>query len=184
MRRSILPKLALVPGALIGQDAAATPGAKSVDNHEFDSQLPSLASLVRGRLNGKAVPYLLENILPAGSSFDEYLLVSASFCLSQTMLDITQVDDTTLRHIAESAQLSTGDVLSLKISSFSIIPDPTGAYRTKWIVKDCSTAKKVADGLIECACRGDLGIFTRAKSFGDVHVNVGTVGIDCIGRIH
>merc|ERR1712183_1169286 len=89
VRRIALPKLNRVLGARqLCSDAAplASPGQVQTGSDAVDGrkpsdfqQLTSLATLVRGRLNAKAVPYLLESrALPKGSQWADYTLLSSA----------------------------------------------------------------------------------------------------------
>lgn len=101
----------------------------------------------RGRLNAKALPYLLRRAAALGGGVG-YAPVAPAQWLSQTMLDATCVDGGVTAALAGRADLVAGDLLTLKIGSFRQIIAAGGGFRATWAIEDCA-AGPLANGFLE-----------------------------------
>lgn len=135
-RRSALTKLARVRGA-VRLDENQPP------SFDLDGLLGGLGTLARARGNTKALGWIVENFLIVGH--DDYVVVSLPQFCCQTVTEIDFASPALLAELASSCDLAKDDLRSLRISSFSILPDTKGVYRCHWSVVDATSALTAPD---------------------------------------
>ena len=92
-----------------------------------------------------------QRALPAGAKWEDYTLVSSAHVHGNNMLDVSFVDAPLLELMAEACELSSGDVLSLRISSFPTFPAArVPRYVAPWTIHDAVDGL-VASGQVQCS---------------------------------
>ena len=135
VRRSAAPKLCGFK--TFTALAAAPPSARA----ELLSRA-AFHSLVRGRLNLRRALDILAIALPAQVPLEELVWFDLGFLLSQTLLDVSFLDQQLLAELQQAFQ--PGELFSFRISSFPTFT--VWPHRAPWQLLDVGAGLKVASG--------------------------------------
>ena len=103
---------------------------------------PIFHSLVRGRLNLRRALDILAIALPAQVPLPELVWFDLGFLLSQTLLDVSFLDQQLLAELQQAFQ--PGELFSFRISSFPTFT--VWLHRAPWQLLDVGAGLKVASG--------------------------------------